>query len=423
MNKAHKSEQNVIGGILLRNDCLEDVSSILQPEDFNDVVFRDAFEGMLKMNKNGQGNNIDPISLSSNVKNISNCDFESVLFQAINETVTPANITVHADIVKQESKKRKVLIVTQKIQRMLAEDKDDAIDFALNELNKIDEDDYLNVESYSETIPRTIEQIYEDAKRGNNLAGISSGFKSIDDFTYGFQKGQLIILGARPSVGKTTLGLNIANNVGVESGLPVAFISLEMPVEQLNKRTLSQYTSVKSEILFRNIVNEEHLEEISESIDDLIEAPVFICDKSNMTVRDIKTYCRQIKKESGLSLVVIDYLGLISGEGETETIKIGRIANQLKQMARSLEVPVLCLCQLNRESSKGLDTTPRLHDLRQSGEIEQHADVVMLLEKLNQEKIELQGKIKLHFAKVRNGKCGEVYLRENLNHMRFEDIE
>lgn len=407
-------ERSVIGAILLNKTYIDDVIEILTPDDFNDPFFKDAFRIINRMYENGHGNNIDALTVACELVDE---DAELRFFEAMNETPDHSNVLYYANKVKDESKSRNVIKIANELLKNVHARKDDALGSALDAFSRIYEDQKMPIESYEKALPEVLTQMINDAALGKELAGISTGFKGIDEYLCGLQGGQLIILGARPGVGKTMLSLNIANNVGIDGKLPVAFISLEMPKNQVLKRTISQRAKVPSEIVFANKLSDNDIIKIDETIDKILSSPVYVSDKSSMTTRDIRVFCRTIKKEKGLSLIVVDYLGLIDGEGENETIKVGRISRELKSIARDLDVPLLCLCQLRRRNED--DFKPQLSDLRQSGEIEQHADVVMFL---HNEKSETSlHDVKLTFAKVRNGKVGEMGLRANKNYMEFTE--
>jgi replicative DNA helicase len=257
-----------------------------------------------------------------------------------------------------------------------------------------------------------IEKLYE---RKEAVTGIPSGFRDLDEMTSGFQPGDLIIVGGRPSMGKTAFALNIAQYVGVETGSPVAIFSLEMSKRQLAVRLLAAEAMVDSKKLQKGFIKKEDWHKLTSAAGRLAEAPIFIDDTPNISVIEMRAKSRRLKAEHGLSLIIVDYLQLIRGRGNVERREqeISEISRSLKALAKELDLPVIALSQLNRAVEQRHDKMPTLADLRESGAIEQDADVILFLyrdEVYHKNKPENKGKAVVRVAKQRNGPTGDVKL-------------
>jgi replicative DNA helicase len=272
---------------------------------------------------------------------------------------------------------------------------------------------------------RIIESMYE---RKAVITGVPSGFKDLDELTSGFQPGDLIIIGGRPGMGKTAFSLNIAQHVGVELGEPVAFFSLEMSKEQIAMRLLSSLAMVNASALRKGFISKRDWERLTDSAVRLSEAPIYIDDSSQMSVLEIRAKARRLKMEKGkLSLIIIDYLQLMRSRTayDRREQEISEISRSLKAMAKELKVPVIALSQLNRSVEKTTDRRPTLANLRESGAIEQDADVIIFLyrdEVYNKKNPANKGKAEVIVAKQRNGPTDTVYLTFLSDYTRFLDF-
>ena len=268
---------------------------------------------------------------------------------------------------------------------------------------------------------------YLHSNRGGTT-GMPSGFIDLDKMTSGFQKSDLIIVAARPSVGKTAFALNIAQNVGVRAKETVAIFSLEMSAAQLVQRMICAEANVDAGRMRTGYLEPEDWEKVTMAISAMAEAPIFIDDSATLTVADIRAKCRRLKKEHGLGLVVIDYLQLIQGRGrgaENRQQEVSEISRTLKQIARELEVPVIALSQLSRSVEQRQDKRPMMSDLRESGSIEQDADIVAFLYRddyYNQDS-DRQNIIEIIIAKQRNGPVGTVELAFLKNFNKFVNLD
>jgi replicative DNA helicase len=266
-----------------------------------------------------------------------------------------------------------------------------------------------------------IEHLYD---KKETITGIPSGFRDLDELTTGFQKSDLIVVGGRPSMGKTAFALNIAQHVGLESREPIAIFSLEMAKEQLAFRMLCSEAMVNSNSIRKGFIKKEDWHKLTAAASKLTGAPIFIDDSSGITVLELRAKARRLKMEHGLSLVIVDYLQLMRGKGsfERREQEISDISRSLKGLAKELSVPVIAVSQLNRSVEQRRPPTPILADLRESGAIEQDADVILFLyrdEVYNKDNPANKGQAEVIIAKQRNGPIGRVHLTFNSSCTRF----
>ena len=268
--------------------------------------------------------------------------------------------------------------------------------------------------------------IDEAAKHAGEVTGVPSGFKDLDDYLNGFQRSDLIILAARPAMGKTAFALNVAQQAALKGKASIAIFSLEMSKEQLGSRLLSMESRVESSKLRTGELNEMDWENLNQAMDKLVEARIFIDDTPGISMMEIKNKCRRMKAEKGLDMVMIDYLQLMtaSGKQESRQQEISTLSRQLKLLARELDCPVLVLSQLSRSPEQRNDHHPMLADLRESGSIEQDADIVLFLYRddyYNQESSTKPGVCEVMIAKHRAGSTGTVELTWLEKYTRFAD--
>ncbi|MGE4158133.1 MAG: replicative DNA helicase [Planctomycetota bacterium] len=260
------------------------------------------------------------------------------------------------------------------------------------------------------------------------LTGLSTGYTELDEMTSGLQKGELVIVAGRPSMGKTSLALDIAEHVGLREKKPVLIFSLEMSEHQISQNMLCSHAKVNSQKLRRNYLSNEEMKRLSIGAGVLAEAPIYIDDHGGTNIRELKSKARRMKARNGIELVIIDYLQLLEGsaastrEGRVQVIS--EVSRQLKGMARELQIPVIALAQLSRSVESREGNRPRMSDLRESGSIEQDADVIILLyrEDYYDPNTKRQGEVDLILAKQRNGPTGEVQLHFAKEFMRFENL-
>jgi len=413
-----EAEQSVLGAILIDNNALPRCLEILDPEDFYKLSHRKIFFAMTDLFDKNEP--IDLITLTDQLKK--NDELEAVggiayLSLMVNMVPTAANVKYHSHIVREKALLRGLVQSANEIASKVYEDNldaEDLVDYAERSIFKIsDKRVKASFVTLKEVIRDSFEMIERLYDKKETVTGVSSGFRDLDDLTTGFQKGDLIIVGGRPSMGKTAFALNIAQHVGLELREPVAIFSLEMAREQLAIRMLCAEAMVNSNNIRKGFIKKEDWHKLTSAASNLTGAPIFIDDTSGITVLELRAKARRLKIEHGLSLVIVDYLQLMRGKGsfERREQEISDISRSLKGLAKELSVPVIAVSQLNRSVEQRRPPTPILADLRESGAIEQDADVIIFLyreEIYNKEA--KKGHSEVIIAKQRNGPTGTVNL-------------
>lgn len=427
------AEQAVLGAIIINSRAINDVSSILLPGDFYREAHRIVFEAMLEMSY--KGSPIDMLSLSEFLrdKNL----FEKVggvafITHLSNISPSAANATYYAKIVKDKALLRNLINAASDIADSAFAGSDDIVNLLDNAERKVlaisashDTGSAVPVKSLLKEAIGRIEMAYE-AKGG--LTGLPSGFDDLDRLTSGLQPSDLILLAARPSMGKTALTLNLAANVALRKKKSVAFFSLEMSSIQLLMRLISSESGVDSKQIQRGDVSPDEWAAIMGACDNLYNAPLYIDDNSNINVAELRSRARRIQSEHGLDLIIIDYLQLMqgrhTGNNDNRQQEVADISRSLKSLARELKVPVIALSQLSRSVENRQIKRPMLSDLRESGSLEQDADIVMFLyrEDYYVKDTENQNITELIVAKHRNGPVDTVRLFFDKEITRFRNL-
>lgn len=427
-----EAEQFILGAILIDNSALTTALELLTYEDFYKDSHKKIFMAMAELfNKNEP---IDLITMTDYLRRIN--DLEAVggsqyLTSLVTMVPTSANIKYHSMIVREKSMLRGLLRSVTDIAGNVYESEMDAeelVDYAEKTIFDISDKrikaSFVTMKDVIKDSFRTIEQLYD---KKESITGVSSGFKELDELTTGFQKSDLIIIGGRPSMGKTAFSLNIAQHVGVNLKEPVAIFSLEMSKEQLAFRMLCSEAMVNSNDIRKGFIKKQDWHDLTSAAGNLSQAPIFIDDSAGITIFEMRAKARRLKAEHSLSLVIVDYLQLMRGRGKFERREqeISEISRSLKALAKELSVPVIALSQLNRgvETRTG-NKRPTLADLRESGAIEQDADVIIFLyrdEVYNKDKTDNKGKAEVIVSKQRNGPTGEIPLTFISECTRFKD--
>ncbi|HHN64976.1 MAG TPA: replicative DNA helicase [Nitrospirae bacterium] len=415
-----EAEQSVLGAVLLDNEALLKALEIITPEDFYRDSHKKIFNAMIELFEKNEP--IDIITLTDHLRmkdQLETIGGVSYLTSLVNFVPTAANVRHHARIVREKSLMRGLIQTATEIVSMVYEEglpADDLVDIAEKNIFAIsDKRVKTSFSKLKDVIKDSFEMIEGLYDRKEAITGVPSGFHDLDELTTGFQQGDLIIVGGRPSMGKTALALNIAQHVGVELGEPVAIFSLEMSKKQLALRMLCSEAMVDSNRVRKGFIRKEDWHKLTSAAGKLAEAPIFIDDSSSTSVLEMRAKARRLKMEHGLSLVIVDYLQLMKGRGsfERREQEISEISRSLKGLAKELEVPVIALSQLNRGVEQRHDKRPTLADLRESGAIEQDADVILFLyrdEVYNKNSSDNRGKAEIIIAKQRNGPTDTVYL-------------
>uniref|UniRef100_A0A7C4AJB4 Replicative DNA helicase n=1 Tax=Thermodesulfovibrio aggregans TaxID=86166 RepID=A0A7C4AJB4_9BACT len=426
-----EAEQAVLGAIIIEGESITKAIDILTPQDFYREPHRKIYTAMLELfNKNEP---IDLITLTEHLKDKGQLDEAGGLGYLSNlATVVPtsANIRYHAKLVREKALLRALIRACTEIVTKVYEEPDDAeemLDYAERSIFEISEKRMdTNFYQMKDVVKHTFKIIESMYEKKAVITGIPSGFRDLDGLTSGFQPGDLIIIGGRPGMGKTAFALNIAQYVGVELGEPVAFFSLEMSKEQVAMRLLSSIAMVNSVSLRKGFISKRDWEKITDAAVRLADAPIYIDDSSQMSILEVRAKARRLKMEKGkLSLIIIDYLQLMRGRTayDRREQEISEISRSLKAMAKELKVPVVALSQLNRSVEKTQDRRPTLANLRESGAIEQDADVIIFLyrDEMYKRDTKNKGKAEVIVAKQRNGPTDTVYLTFLSDYTRFLD--
>lgn len=413
-----EAEQSVLGAILIDNNALTRALEILDPDDFYKLSHRKIFAAMTELFDKNEP--IDLITLTDHLKKkneLEDIGGISYLSLIVNMVPTAANVKYHSHIVREKALLRGLLRSANEIASKVYEenlDAEDLVDYAERSIFRIsDKRIKASFVTLRDVIRDSFEMIEHLYDKKETVTGVPSGFRDLDDLTTGFQKGDLIIVGGRPSMGKTAFALNIAQHVGLELKEPVAIFSLEMAKEQLAIRMLCAEAMVNSNSIRKGFIRKDDWHKLTGAASNLTGAPIFIDDTSGITVLELRAKARRLKIEHGLSLVIVDYLQLMRGKGsfERREQEISDISRSLKALAKELSVPVIAVSQLNRCVEQRRPPKPILADLRESGAIEQDADVILFLyrdEVYNREA--KKGLAEVIIAKQRNGPTGTVNL-------------
>ncbi|SFL74302.1 replicative DNA helicase [Gracilibacillus orientalis] len=428
-----EAEQAVLGAIFLEPDAISSSSEILMPEDFYRASHQLIFRVMLELSDKGEPIDIvTATTILANNQQLDDVGGVSYLSDLANAVPTAANIIYYCRIVEEKSILRRLIrtatdIVTD------GYSKEDEVEEVLNESEKriLEVSNRKNAASFK-NIKDVLMEVYDNIdllhKNSGEVTGIASGFRDLDRITSGFQRNDLIIVAARPSVGKTAFALNIAQNVAIKTDENVAIFSLEMGADQLVSRMLCAEGNIDAQRLRTGSLEEEDWGRLSMAMGSLSNAGIFIDDTPGIRVNEIRSKCRRLKQEHGLGMILIDYLQLIQGSAgsqENRQQEVSEISRSLKGLARELNVPLIALSQLSRGVESRQDKRPMMSDLRESGSIEQDADIVGFLyrDDYYDQESEKQNIIEIMIAKQRNGPVGNVELAFVKEYNKFVDLD
>jgi replicative DNA helicase len=413
------AEQSVIGSMLLDKNAVVRAVEILRPESFYRDAHRFIYETMIELFDRGEP--VDLVTVTDALRKVGKLDAAGgavYLADLLNSVPTAANMEFYAKIVEEKSVLRRLIEAGTKIVAdafQATEDVDQILDQAEKTifgiaLKRIREG-FHRIDSVIKGVLDKIDSLYD--KKGG-ITGIPTGFTDLDQLTAGFQNSDLIIIAARPAVGKTAFALNIAQGVAIKFKIPVAIFSMEMSKEQLAQRMLCSEAEVDAQKLKTASLSDTGWKKLTRALGRLSEAPIYIDDSASITVTEIRAKARRLKIEHGLGMVIVDYMQLMRGRSRVENRvqEISEIARSLKTLARELDLPVVALSQLSRAVEQRTDRIPRLSDLRESGEIEQTADLVMFIHREDYYNPQSdRGNIaEIIIAKQRNGPIGTVEL-------------
>ena len=419
MPHSAEAEQAVLGALIVYASTVKEaMDQGLHAEDFYIEHHKRIYDAIYELYS--QNKVVDITTLTSKLEDMNLLKFVGgvdYLFLLTEQAVSSANSKYHIQLVQEKAHMRRLILAAEQI----ASDgfiSDNELDQALTEAERVILEVTRNRKTSDfrtsyEVVNAVIENIHRMSEYKTNITGLRTGYIDFDNKTNGLQKGDLIILAARPSVGKTAFALNLGQQCSMINDAPVAIFSLEMPSEQLIARMLSSVSNLESHILRTGRLTTAQWSQLNHGAGLLKDCKLYLDDSSSIKVNDIFSKCRKLKTDHGLSLVIIDYLQLISGrgKGDNRQQEVSEISRSLKQLARELEVPVIALSQLSRSvEQRGGDKTPMLSDLRESGSIEQDADIVIFLSRDDYQTKEAGEvdtvKVDVSFAKHRNGPTG-----------------
>jgi len=426
-----EAEQSVLGSMLLSRDAIIDVSEIIKADDFYKESHKKLFDVMMEMFEKDIPVDlvtvVDELRKRNMLEAIGGIDYIASLSSNV---ITTANVSYYAKLIKEKATLRRLIEASSEIMELSYEgdDVETVLDIAEQKIFDIAQGrNTTNFSPIKDVLMNTFYKIEELYKNKGQLTGIPSGFPDLDLKTAGFQPSDFILVAARPSMGKTSFALNIAQNAALLTGLPVAIFSLEMSKEQLVNRLICSTANIDSQKLRTGNLDEDDWMKLAAAMTPLSKAPIYIDDTPGIGVMDIRAKCRRLKLEKGLGLVMIDYLQLMQGRGKAENRQqeISEISRSLKSLARELNVPVITLSQLSRAPESRSDHRPILSDLRESGAIEQDADIVMFLyrDDYYHKDSEKKNIAEVIIAKHRNGPTGTVELLWLAQYTKFVSLD
>ena len=430
-----EAERAVLGSILLLPEVFDEVALLLRPRDFYNKANQCLYEHLLAMHDEGQ--QVDPMLLVERLRNSG--QFEAIggavyLAEVGQQVSTAAHAEYYARIVADKAKLRSVILAGTDILHDAYEPTCDAREMLSKAEERIfgilESGGHGEVSPVSEVLQDAMDRLDSRMEHHHAYGGLETGFDDYDQLTGGLQNSELTILAARPSMGKTALALNITEHIVTQLQMPVLFVSLEMSALELGDRLLCSVAEVNGHRLRNGTITQEERQQLVQTSVDLSKAPLFIDDSPSRTMTEIGANARRLKRRENLGLVVIDYLQLIEADNprDPRQEQVARIARRLKGLARELDIPVLCLAQLNRQVEATRDNKPQLSHLRESGAIEQDADVVMFVHReeyyqTNEEdRQRVRGEADLMIRKQRNGPTGDVKLTWSHDFTRFRSF-
>ncbi|MBP5159883.1 MAG: replicative DNA helicase [Lachnospiraceae bacterium] len=429
---SEEAERSVIGSMIMDPEAITVAEELLVDEDFYDRRYRAIFNAILRLHRKLVGVDFVTVQNALSEDGVPEEVRSLVFLSSLTDSVpTSANVENYAKIVKEKSLSRKLIKAAETIANKCYLGKED-IESVLDESEKAIFDisqqrQFKEFTPIVEVVSQALRNLETAAKNHSTLTGVSTGFIDLDDMTAGLQKSDLVLLAGRPSMGKTALALNIAEHAVIKRNVTTAIFSLEMSSLQLVNRLLAMNSRVSSQVMRTGRLQPADWTAVVESARLLGGSMLFIDDTPGITADEIRSKCRKLKLEKNLGLVIIDYLQLMQGKGKVESrvLEISNISRSLKALARELDCPVLALSQLSRAVEQRPDKRPILSDLRESGAIEQDADVVMFIyrDEVYNHDTEDKGVAEVIIGKQRNGPTGRVRLGCRLEHSRFTNLE
>ncbi|WP_411732827.1 replicative DNA helicase [Paeniglutamicibacter sp.] len=425
------AEQSVLGGMMLSKDAIADCVEVLRGLDFYRPAHEAIYEAIIDLY--GRGEPADAVTVSDLLTKrgeITRIGGPAYLHTLIQSVPTAANAGFYAEIVRERAVLRRLVDAGTKIVQ-LGYSQDGEVDAIVNEAQaevyKVAErrtaEDYVPLR---DIIEGTVDEIESAGSRGEGVIGVPTGFFELDELTQGLHGGQMIVIAARPAVGKSTFALDFARSASIKNSMTAVFFSLEMGRNEIAMRLLSAEASIALQDLRKGTIQDEQWSKIATTMGRLNDAPLFIDDSPNMSLMEIRAKCRRLKQKHDLKLVVLDYLQLMSSGKKVESRQqeVSEFSRALKLLAKELDVPVIALSQLNRGSEQRTDKKPMISDLRESGSIEQDADMVILLhrEDIYDKESARAGEADVIVAKHRNGPTKTITVAFQGHYSRFSNM-
>tara|TARA_B100000609_G_scaffold142338_1_gene114342 strand:- start:806 stop:2176 length:1371 start_codon:yes stop_codon:yes gene_type:complete len=431
-------ERAVLGGLMLETERYDAVSDIIEFSDFEGQDHQIIFQSMGELVNSNKP--LDPLTVSDRLDNknlLTRANGKNYLIDLASSTPSAANLEAYAGMIRQKSISRRLMKINSEISELIinpqGKDAEELLDEAETKIFSLNDEASRksgDIQKLDKLIPQSIERMNEIAKSGSSLLGSSTGYKDLDTRLQGLQDGDLIIIAARPSMGKTALSMNIAENFLMNNDISggVLIFSLEMPAESLTTRLLASNAKIDQQKVRSASMNQDELKKFMESTSKLKDLPLYIDDSSLLSPMELRARARRINRQepNGLSLIVVDYLQLMQlpASQENRVNQISEISRSLKMLAKELKVPVVALSQLNRAVEQRPNKRPIMADLRDSGAIEQDADVILFIyrDEVYNEESEEGNKAEIIIGKQRNGPIGKVNLTFLKEYTRFVDF-
>ena len=438
IDQVRELERAVLGGLMLETERYDNVRLVISHADFQGKDHQSIFESMGDLVNAGKP--LDPITVADRLdsKNLlTRAGGKNYLIELASSSPSAANLETYAELIRQKSISRKLMKINSEIAELIVnpQGKDasgllDEAESKIFSLNDEAERTSTNIQTLENLIEKSIDRLNELSQSGSSLIGFSSGFKDLNKQTQGLQRGDLIVVAGRPSMGKTSFAMNIAENFLLNEDVKggVLVFSLEMPGESLTTRLLASHAKINQQNVRSASLSNEELKRFMDSSSKLRELPLYIDDSSLLSPMELRARARRVSRqeEHGLSLIVVDYLQLMQLPGSTENRvnQISEISRSLKALAKELDVPVIALSQLNRAVEQRPNKRPMMADLRDSGAIEQDADLILFIyrDEVYNEDSEEGNKAEIIIGKQRNGPIGTVNLSFLKEFTRFEDF-
>ncbi|WP_308806573.1 replicative DNA helicase [Actinotignum urinale] len=428
-----EAEIATLGAMMLSKDAITDAVEILTADDFYRPAHATIFSIILDLF--GRSEPADPITVSAELKK--NGDLERVggdtyLHTLIATVPTVTNAEHYAQIVREQAQLRRLVEVGTRIAQLgyTTDGADVAglINMAQSEVfNMSNSRESAEYSSLRDLLPSVLEELQKNEARGDNVEGVSTGFVALDDKLNGLREGQMIIVAARPGAGKSTLAMDFCRNAAVHEGKPCLYFSLEMNRTELAMRLLAAEASVFQDRMIKGEMEQKDWERMVKAMERVEKAPLLVDDSPNLTLGEIRAKTRRLKQQHDIQLVVIDYLQLLSSGGRTPESRqqeVSEFSRSIKLLAKELEIPIVAVAQLNRDSERRNDKRPQVSDLRESGSLEQDADVVLLIhrEDMYSQDDDVKGMAEIIVGKQRSGPTGSIQVAFQGHYARFANL-